>query len=263
MKPIWKIVVTDLNFGGIVFHGIYVASFCILTSSPKLKKKIICFLENSTNGRLFSKTFNLFLDMGQWIELIFKTLLKYCLKLQWQFSGLKRRWWIKYIDYWNQFVECLQAHRHLNMSHLESDNQLGNHIRFSKCVGLCSFVFQFLSLIHCASPKSLSSGWNCWSLLWHPDLNPLCFSPHFLSVSTVRNKAWVWTSGMIPKSTASLSLCLSLPKHMLFSVLCDQGNTAATLRLQHQNVLTKINGYSQLQVKGAVKKHHNAHMSTS
>lgn len=201
--------------------------------------------------------------MGQWIELIFKTLLKYCLKLQWQFSGLKRRWWIKYIDYWNQFVECLQAHRHLNMSHLESDNQLGNHIRFSKCVGLCSFVFQFLSLIHCASPKSLSSGWNCWSLLWHPDLNPLCFSPHFLSVSTVRNKAWVWTSGMIPKSTASLSLCLSLPKHMLFSVLCDQGNTAATLRLQHQNVLTKINGYSQLQVKGAVKKHHNAHMSTS
>ena len=125
-------------------YMLHLSSFLHLLQN--LKKKIICFLENSTNGRLFSKTFNLFLDMGQWIELIFKTLLKYCLKLQWQFSGLKRRWWIKYIDYWNQFVECLQAHRHLNMSHLESDNQLGNHIRFSKCVGLCSFVFQFLSL---------------------------------------------------------------------------------------------------------------------
>lgn len=164
---------------------------CIFLHShifSKTKKKKNCFLENSTSGRLYSKTFNLFLDISQWIELIFKALLKYCLKLQWKFSGLKRRWWIKYIDYWNQFVECLQARRHLNMSHLESDNQLGNHTRFSKCVGLCSFVFQFLSLKHRASPKSFSSGWNCWSLVWHPDLNPLCFSPHFLFLSTVWNK---------------------------------------------------------------------------
>lgn len=74
---------------------------------------------------------------------------------------------------------------------LESDKQLGNHIRFSTCVELCSFVFQFLSLKHYASPKSLSSGWSCWSLVWHPDLNPLCFSPHFLFVPTVWNKSQV------------------------------------------------------------------------
>lgn len=68
---------------------------------------------------------------------------------------------------------------------------------------------------------------------------------------------------MISKSTAWFSLSLSLSKHMLFSVICDQGNTSATLHLQHKYVLTTINEQSHLQVKGAVKMHHNGHMSTS
>lgn len=67
---------------------------------------------------------------------------------------------------------------------------------------------------------------------------------------------------MISKSTASFSLSFSLSKHMLFSVICDQGNISARLHLQHKNAPTTIKEYSQLHVKGAIKMHRNGHMST-
>lgn len=101
---------------------------------------------------------------------------------------------VRYINYLSQLVKCLQVSSHLNMSHCVSDSQTKKG-RASDTAGVWSprravFCFPVSEpIIIWCFPKSLSSEGNWLFFVWHPDLNPLCFSSHFLFVSSGWNEA--------------------------------------------------------------------------